>query len=184
MKGALTGGIASYTDWIISKLLNIPELQLLHLWHEATNFCERWQIKHLCIWLKQTKTSHVLFPTPQKETLRKRKAQDPELGRFHLTGTRRPRMTVKHPGMIAVCQAQRPPVQVRAGQKAPRETASKWKHWQKHESIDRIPHVFEISQRRFMQLPDRFEVGLELSTQKIKQAWKNKTKQENDSTGN
>ena len=31
MKGALTGGIASYTDWIISKLLNIPELQLLHL---------------------------------------------------------------------------------------------------------------------------------------------------------
>ena len=84
MKGALTGGIASYSDWIISKLLNIPELQLLHLWHEATNFCERWQIKHLCIWLKQTKNSHVLFPTPQKETLRKRKAQDPEIRSFNL----------------------------------------------------------------------------------------------------
>jgi len=34
-------------------------------------------------------------------------------------------MTVEHPGMTAVYQAQRPPVQVRAGQKAPRETASK-----------------------------------------------------------
>lgn len=84
MKGALTGRIASYSDWIISKLLNIPELQLLHLWHEATNFCERWQIKHLCIWLKQTKNSHVLFPTRQKETLRKRKAQDPEIRSFNL----------------------------------------------------------------------------------------------------
>lgn len=37
-----------------------------------------------------------------------------------------------------------------------------------------------------MQLPDRFEVGLELSTQKIKQAWgkKKKNTQENDSTEN
>ena len=53
------------------------------------------------------------------------KAQDPELRSFNLLGTRRPRMTVKHPGMTAVYQAQRPPVQVRAGQKAPRQIASK-----------------------------------------------------------
>lgn len=65
-----------------SKLLNIPELQLHHLWHETKNPCWRWEVKRCTYDQNKQKKPPPMSSFPRskmKSSLRKRKTYDPEI---------------------------------------------------------------------------------------------------------
>lgn len=117
-----------------SKLLNIPELQLHHLWHETKNPCWRWEVKW-CTYDQnkhtQKTSSHVLFPTLQNEEQPTKEENIwPRNKKFQ------PKRKVQGRPRLAGTGPERPPVQVGASGKA--STRLLWK-----DKTDKMPHVFE-----------------------------------------